>query len=140
MKKTKNKTKMLTNKPVDLGLSILELSKIAMYEFWYDYVKPKCKDKAKLCFMDTDSFIIYIKTEGICPQTARDAGARFDTSNYELDRALPKGKHKKVINLMKEELGGKIIKEFAALRAKTYNYLTDNNNGDKNQKTQKSVT
>ena len=83
------------NKPVDLGLSILELSKIAIYEFWYDYVKPKYKDKAKLCFMDTESFIVYIKTKGICPQTAKDVEARFDTSNYELDRALPKESTKK---------------------------------------------
>ena len=52
---------MLINKPVCLGLSILELSKMLMYEFWYDYVKPKCDEKAKLCYMDTDSFIIYIK-------------------------------------------------------------------------------
>ena len=53
------------NKPVYLGLSILELSKILMYEFWYDYVKPKYGEKAKLCYMDTDSFIVYIKTDGI---------------------------------------------------------------------------
>ena len=53
------------NKPVYLRLSILELSKILMYEFWYDYVKPKYDEKAKLCYMDTDSFIVYINTDDI---------------------------------------------------------------------------
>ena len=82
------------NKPVYLGLSILELSKILMYEFWYDYVKPKYGEKAKLCYMDTDSFIVYIKTD-IYKDIAEDFETRFDTSNYELDNSLPKGKIKK---------------------------------------------
>ena len=74
---------MLMNKPVCLGLSILELSKILMYEFWYDYVKPECDEKAKLCYMDTDSFIIYIKTDDIYKDIAEDIETRFDISNYE---------------------------------------------------------
>ena len=98
------------NKPVDLGLSILELRKIVIHEFWYDYVNLKYKEKAKLCYMDTVSFIVYIKTEDIYEHTAKDVAARFDTSNYKLNRALPKGKNKKVIGLMKDELGGKITK------------------------------
>ena len=116
------KTEILMNKPVHLGLSILELSKILMYEFWYDYVKPKYGEKVKLCYMDTDSFIVYIKTDDIYKDIAEDVETRFDTSNYELDRPLPKGKNKKVIGLMKDELGGKIITKFVGLRAKTYNY------------------
>ena len=84
------KTEILMNKPVYLGLSILELSKILMYEFWYDYVKPKYGEKAKLCYMDTDSFIVYIKTDYIYKDIAEDVETRFDTSNYELDRPLPK--------------------------------------------------
>ena len=75
------------NKPVYLGLSILELS--IMYESWYDYVKPK------LCYMDTDSFIVYIKTDDIYKDIAEDVETRFDTSNYELDRLLPKAKKQK---------------------------------------------
>ena len=71
------------NKPVYLGLSILELSKILMYEFWYDYVKPKYGKKAKLCWKDTDSFIVYIKTDDIYKDIAEDVETRFDTSNYE---------------------------------------------------------
>ena len=89
------KTEILMNKPVYLGLSILELSKILMYEFWYDYVKPKYGEKVKLCYMDTDSFIVYIKTDDIYKDIAEDVETRFDTSNYELDKPFPKGKIKK---------------------------------------------
>ena len=122
------------NKPVHLGLSILELSKILMYEFWYDYVKPKYGEKVKLCYMDTDSFIVYIKTDDIYKDIAEDVETRFDTSNYELDRPLPKGKNKKVIGLMKDELGGKIMTKFVGLRAKTYSYLIDDGSEDKKAK------
>ena len=57
------KTKVKMNKPIYLGMSVSDIRKTLMYEFWYDYIKAKCQDKAKLCYMDTDSFIIYIKTE-----------------------------------------------------------------------------
>ena len=77
-------TEILTNKPFDLGLSILALSEILMYEFWYDYVKPKYDEKSKLCYVDTD--IVYIRTVGIYKDIAEDVKMRFDTSNYELDR------------------------------------------------------
>ena len=100
------------NKPVYLGLPVLELSKIVTYEFSYDYVNPKYREKAKLCYMDTDSFVVYIKTDYVYKNIAEDFEARFDSSNYELDRLLPKGKNKKVIGLMKVEEGGKIMAEF----------------------------
>ena len=128
------KTEILMNKPVHLGLSILELSKILMYEFWYDYVKPKYGEKVKLCYVDTDSFIVYIKTDDIYKDIAEDVETRFDTSNYELDRPLPKGKNKKVIGLMKDELGGKIMTKFVGLRAKIYSYLIDDGSEDKKAK------
>ena len=67
------KTKVKKNKPVYLGISILDVSKTLMYQFWYDYVKPKCQDKAKLCYMDTDSFIVHIKTEDFCEDIVDDA-------------------------------------------------------------------
>ena len=102
------------NKPVCLGLSILELSKILMCGFWYDYAKYV--EKAKLCYMDADSFIAYIKTDDIYKDIAEDVETRFDTSNYELDEPLPKGKIKKVTGLMKDELGGKIMAKFVGLR------------------------
>ena len=127
------------NKPVYLGLSILELSKILMYQFWYDYVKPNYDEKAKLCYMDTDSFIVYIKTDDIYKDIAEDVETRFDTSNYELgcssiERPLPKGKNKKVIRLMKDEVGGKIMTKFVGLRANTHSYLIDDGGEDKKVK------
>ena len=86
------------NKPVYLGLSILELNKIVTYEFWYEYVKQKYGEKAKLCYMDTNVvYIVYIKTEDIYVDIAKDVETRADTSNCELDRPLPRGKNKNVI-------------------------------------------
>ena len=119
------KTKVKMDKPIYLGLSILEISKILMYKFWYDYMKSKYGDNVKLCYIDTDNFIMYIETEDFCKDIADDVEKRFDTSNYEVDRPLPTRKNKKVIGLMKYELGGKIMTEFVALRPKTYSYLTD---------------
>ena len=128
----RNKLKM--NKPIYLGLSILEISKLLMYDFWYDYMKPKYGDSGKLCYMDTDSFLMNIKTEDFYKDIANDVEKRFDTSNYECDRPLPIGKNKKVIGLMKGELGGRVITEFVALRPKTYSYLTDDYKEDKKAK------
>ena len=108
------------NKSIYLGLSILEISKILMYEFWYDYMKPKYNDNVKLCYIDTDSFIMNIKTNDFYKEIAIDVENRFDTSNYEVNRPLPMGKNKKVIALMKDELGRKIITEFVTLRPKIY--------------------
>ena len=129
-----NKARVKMNKPIYLGLSILDISKILMYELWYDYMKPKYGDNVKLCYMDTDSFIMNIKTEDFYKDIANDVEKRFDTSNYEVNRPLPTGKNKKVIGLMKDELGGKIITEFVAFRPKTYSYLTDDGKEDKKAK------
>ena len=117
------KTQMLMNGSVYLGLSILDLSRTVVYEFWYDYIKPKYGGNAKLCYMDTDSFIVHIKPDDIYKDIAKDVETRFDTSKFQIDRPLPKGKNKKVIGLMKDELGEQIMKEFVGLRAKTYIYL-----------------
>ena len=84
--------KIKTNKPVSPGLSILEISKTLMYEFWYEYIKPKYEDNVKLCYMDTDSFIMLIKTEDVFEDIANDVEKWFDTSNYKCDRPLPKEK------------------------------------------------
>ena len=125
-----NKTKVKMNKPMYLGLSILDISKILMYKFWYDYTKPKYGNRAKLCYMDTDSFIMsIIKTYDFYKDIANDVEKRFDTSNYECNRPLPIGKNKKVIGLMKDE-----FTEFVTLRPKTYSYLTDNGKEDKKAK------
>ena len=95
-----NKSK--NDKPIYLGFSILHLSKIVIYEFWYEYMKPKYVDNVKLCYMDTHSFIMHIKTEALYEDIADDVEKLFDTSKYEFDRQLPKGKDKKVIGLMKD--------------------------------------
>ena len=115
------KVKVKMNKPIYLGLSILDISKITMYEFWYDYVKIKCHDKARFCYMDMDSFVVNIKTKDI----SQDVNKRFDASNYTFGRPLPTGINKKVIGLMKDELGGDIITEFVALRPKAHSYVTN---------------
>ena len=128
------KTKVKMNKPIYLGLSILEISKILMYEFWYAYMKPKYDNNVKLCYMDTDSFIMNIKTNDFYEDIANDVENRFDTLNYEVNRPLPMGKNKKIIGLMKDELGRKIITEFVTLRPKTYSYLTDDGKEDKKAK------
>ena len=99
------KTQILMNKqPVYLGLSVIDLFKTVMYEFWYDYVKLKNGEKAKLCYIDTDSFIVHIKADDIYKDIAEDVETRFDTSNYELNRPLPKEKNKKVIGVIKDEI------------------------------------
>ena len=109
------------NKPIYLGMSILDISKTLMYKFWYDYFKPKYGDRAKLCYTDTDSFIIHIMTEDLLVHISDDVERWFDICNYDENdkRPLPTGKNKKVIGLFKDELGVKNIKEFCALRAKT---------------------
>ena len=124
------KTKIKMNKPICLGLPILEISKILIYEFWYDFMKPKYANNAKLCYTDTDSFIINSKRNDFYEDIASDVENRSDTSNYEVNRPLPMGKNKKVIGLMKVELGRKIITEYVTLRPKTYSFLTDDGKED----------
>ena len=119
------KVKVKMNKPIYLGLSILELSKITMYEFWYDYVKAKYEDRVRLCYMDTDSFVLNVRTKDFYKDISEDVKDRFDTSNFYCDRPLPIGINKKVVGRMKDELGGGIITEFFALRPKAYSYRTD---------------
>ena len=71
------------NKPIYLGQAILDISKTLMYEFWYYYINPKYGNRARLCYMDTDSFVIYLKTEDFYKEIANDVGRWFDTSNYD---------------------------------------------------------
>ena len=89
----KRKTQVIMNKPVYLGLPILDLSKTVMNEFWYNYVKPKYGENAKICYMDTDSFTVHVKTDDIHKDVAGDVETTSDTSNFEIDRPLPKGKN-----------------------------------------------
>ena len=108
------KKEVVMNKPIYLGQAILDISKTLLYEFWYDYLKPKSKDKVKLCYMDTYSF------------------KWFDTSNYDKNdnRPLALGKNKNVIGMFKDELGGKIMTKFWPARVKIYSYLIDDYDDD----------
>ena len=103
------KTQILTNNSVYLGLVILDLSKTVMFELWYDQkyftlVKQKYGENEKLCYIDTDRFIVHVKTDDICKDILEDCETRFDASNYKIDRPLLKAKNKKGVRLMKDEL------------------------------------
>ena len=100
-----NEKRVKMNKPVYLGMSILDISKTLMYEFWYDYVKPKYEEKAKLGQMDTDGFVIKIFTEEFFEDINNDVERWFDTSSYDKNdkRPLETGMNKKVIGMFKDE-------------------------------------
>ena len=114
------KVEVKMNKPIYLGQAILDISKTLMYEFWYGYLKPKYGDNVKLCYKDTDSFVIHVKTEDFFKDIADDVDKWFGTSKYDKNdnRPLPIRKNKKVTGKFQDELDGKIIIEFVALRAK----------------------
>ena len=116
------KTSLIFNKPVYLGMCILDLSKTIMYEFHYKYIKPKYGDKAKLLFTDTDSLMYEIKTEDFYKDISEDVKDRFDTSDYPSNHpsGIPTGCNNKVLGMFKDEAAGKIIEEFVGLRAKLY--------------------
>ena len=118
------KTKLVFNKPVYLGMSILDLSKTLMYDYHYNYIKRKYGDKAKLLFTDTDSLMYEIQTEDFYKDISKDVKYRFDTSNYPPDHlsGIPSGLNKKVLGMFKDEAGGKVIDKFVGLRAKLYSY------------------
>ena len=130
------KTKVVMSKPVYLGQAILDISKTLMYEFWYDYLKPKYGDKVKLCYMDTDNFIVHIETEDFYEDIASNVDKWFDTSAYNEDnnRPLPIGKNKKVIGKFKDEMNGKIMIENYNARAKTYTFKLDDDKETKRAK------
>ena len=137
------KIKVVMSKPVYLSQAILDLSKIVMYEFHYDYMIPKYGDRLKLCYIDMDSLVYHIRTEDFYADIVDNVQTRFDTSGYIPDgycvpgtteqshRPLPVGLNKKVIGLMKNELGGKIMTEFVALRPKLYSYKKLDGSEDK---------
>ena len=119
------KTEIKMNRPIYLGLTILDISKTLTYEFWYDYLKPKYDTNIGLCYMNTDNFIFHVETEDFYKDISNVVDKRFDTSTYskDLNRSLSIRKNKKVLGMMKDELCGKVTTHFCALRAKTYSYL-----------------
>jgi len=143
------RTKLVYNKPIYLGMCILDLSKTLMYDFHYNYIKAKYDDRAKLLFTDTDSLCYEIQTEDFYVDISTDVESRFDTSDYPVDfiaEGFPVGKNKKVIGMFKDEVGGKQIEEFVGLRAKLYSYKmfegeeTKKCKGVKKAVIQKSIT
>ena len=128
------KTSLTMNKPVYLGMSILDLSKTVMFDFHYKYIKPKYGKQAKLLFTDTDSFLYEIQTEDFYKDISGDVKDRFDTSEYPEGHpsGLPTGVNKKVLGMFKDEAKGKNIKEFVGLRAKLYSYKMEE--GKENKK------
>ena len=128
------KTRLTMNKPVYLGMCILDLSKTIMYDFHYNYIKSKYGEKAKLLFTDTDSLMYEIQTEDFYKDISGDVKNRFDTSDYPENHpsGIPTGINKKMLGMMKDEAGGKIIKEFVGLCAKLYSFIMDD--GEENKK------
>ena len=118
------KIKLHFNKPVYLGMCILDSSKTLMYEFHYNYIKKKYGDKAKLLFTDTDSLMYEIQTEDFYKDISADVKHRFDTSDYPPNQpsGIPSGFNKKVLGVFKDEVKGKVIDEFVGLMAKLYSY------------------
>ena len=142
------KTSLTMNKPVYLGMCILDLSKTIMFDFHYNYIKPKYGDKAKLLFTDTDSLMYEIETEDFFKDISGDVKNRFDTSDYPENHpsGIPTGINKKVLGMFKDEAAGKIIKEFVGLRAKLYSFIMDDGveskkcKGVKKQVVESSIT
>ena len=118
------KMKLDFDKPVYLGMCILDLSKTLMYDFHYNYIKKKYGDKAKLLLTDTDSLMCEIQTEDFYKDISGDLKDRFVTSGYPPDHpsGIPSGFNKKVLGMFKDEVNGDIIDEFVGLRAKLYSY------------------
>ena len=142
------KTSLTMNKPVYLGMCILELSKTLMFDFHYKYIKQKYGDNAKLLFTDTDSFLYEIKTDDFYKDISGDVRDRFDTSDYPENHpsGIPTGINKKVLGMFKDEVAGKIITEFVGLRAKLYSFKMEDGKenkrckGVKKQVVKKSIT
>ncbi|XP_065664811.1 uncharacterized protein LOC136086441 [Hydra vulgaris] len=124
------RTKLVYNKPIYLGMCILDLSKTLMYEFHYDYIKSKYGDRAKLLYTDTDSLIYEIKTKDFYADIANDIESKFDTSEFDKNHLAVRngfkvGVNKKVLGMFKDESAGKQIAEFLGLRSKLYSYKID---------------
>ena len=128
------KTSLTMNKPVYLGMCILDLSKTLMFDFHYNYIKRKYGNKAKLLFTDTDSFLYEIETEDFYKDISGDVKERFDTSEYpdKHDSGIPTGINKKVLGMFKDEAKGNNIIEFVGLRSKLYSYKMEE--GKENKK------
>ena len=132
------KTSVLMNKPIYIGQTVLDFSKILMYDFWYGYLKPMYKNNIKLCHMDTDSFIFHVKTDDFYKDISDTLDKWFDTSKNDkkLDRPIEYDVNTGVLGMFKDELKGSIMIEFVSLASKVYSHKQDN---DKETKVVKGV-
>ena len=130
------KTEVKKSEPMHLGQAVLDISKTPMFEFWYDYSKPMYGDKIRLCYTDTDSFLRHIKADDFYKDISADVDKWFDTSNFNKNDNTPLeiAKNKKVLGKFKDEIGGKIMTKFVALRAKAYSFLIDEYTDDDYEK------
>ena len=127
------KPSILLNKPIYAGFSILETSKLLMYEFFYGYLKKNYGERCKLIYTDTDSFIIEVETEDFYKDMQKNKDM-FDTSDYPIDHFLHSNRNKKVLGKMKDECNGVVISQFIGLRSKMYSIKTENNEEIKKEK------
>ena len=128
------------NVPVYIGFTILEVSKMVVWEFFYDYHKPKYGDKIKLCYTGTDSFILHIKAKDFYEDIDNDVEEWFDTSDYTINRPLlMTDKNKKVLGKLKDELKGRIMTKFIGLFSKAYAYLIDDFEEKKKKQRSKKI-
>ena len=127
------KTKLYFNKPVNLGMIILDLSKSLIYDFHYNCIKTKYGDKAKLLITDNDSLAYEIQTKDFYKNITPDIEKLFDTSDYPTNHpsGIKTRLNRKVLGMFKDEAGGKQIVEFVALRAKLYSYKMHHDSEDK---------
>ena len=127
------KTNLYINKPVYLGMSILDFSKSLMYDFYYNYIMTKYDDKEKLLFTDTDSLAYEIRTKDFYKDINLDIEKRFDTSDYPSNHSsgIKTGLNSKVLGMFKDEAGGKRIVKFVGLSAKLYSYKMLDSSEDK---------
>ena len=122
----KNQVTLTLNRPTYIGMCLLELSKVLMYEFHYDYIKNKYSNNSRLLFTDTDSLMYEIKTEDVSENFSNNRDM-FDFSNYSTKSKYCDTSNKLVVGKMKDETAAVAIEEFDGLKIKMYSYLVDDN-------------
>ena len=132
-----HKEKVLLNKPIYVGMSVLDLSKHLMYDIYYNTLKARCGENVRLLYTDTDSLIVKVDTEDIYADMSLNADL-YDTSNYSPGHPLFSNTNKKIIGKFKDELGGKVMTEFIGIRPKMYSYVGEDS-GKRAKGVKKSV-
>ena len=117
-----HKEKVLLNKPIYVGMSVLDLSKHLMYDFYYNTLKARYGENVRLLYTDTDSLIVHVQTDDLYKDMSLNADL-YDTSNYQSDHPLFSTANKKIIGKFKDELGGQLLTEFIGIRPKMYSYV-----------------